>query len=136
METRVVNLGALEVCDVYVGRVTSAHLVPEGTPGRDGRFGNPVTIHEPCPICSRTHTFPGDTLPCFRSYFDHRIQIDSAFRREVETLRGKRLGCWCDGPCHGDTYVNYLEPTPSEDEAVQSIADLLTLNPLPPEEPF
>ena len=123
--TSTVNLARRETCEVYIGRASSADAVPEGTPGSDGRFGNPCVVGEECPECGATHEFPGDTLACFRTYFDRRVAGDENFKAEVEGLRGKRLGCFCSpNECHGDVYVEYLHPASEVDEgeAIDSIA--------------
>lgn len=99
VRTTVVNL-RLEKYDVYIGRGSSSHEP----------FGNPVARGKPCPVCSDVHQSPGATLTCFRAYFTERLANDLPFRRRVESLRGKRLGCFCKpGPCHGDIIASWLD---------------------------
>ena len=100
METRVVNLKK-EACDVYIGR-----------PGRgeDGYFGNPIRRFVKCPVCGEVHRDAGATLDCYKQYFWDRINRDPEFRRRVEALEGKRLGCFCKpNPCHGDVIAAWFE---------------------------
>lgn len=93
--TRVVNLRR-ESFDVYIGR---------GGHGQDGYFGNPFRLN-----AEASSEVRAEALSKFRTYFDERIRIDAEFRRRVEGLRGKRLGCFCKPkPCHGDVYVEHLD---------------------------
>ena len=97
--TRVVNLRK-EPFDVYIGRPGK---------GLDGYFGNPVVVHEECPVCGSIHSSRGETLPCFASYAFERVQVDDEFRQRLIELRGKTLGCFCKpAACHGDVMVDLI----------------------------
>lgn len=109
--SRVVNLRTSPY-DVYIGR---------GGKGQPGPFGNPIRRGESCPICGQIHTEPGETLFCFEEYFHRRILHDAAFRKRVEGLRGKTLGCFCKPrPCHGDVIVDWLN---KEDTTLDYVLD-------------
>lgn len=89
--TRVVNLRR-EPYDVYIGRAGR---------GEDGYFGNPFPL--------RSEADRPAVIEKYRRYFYDRIAKDPEFRRRVEALRGKRLGCFCaPEPCHGDVIADYL----------------------------
>lgn len=89
MKTRVVNLKK-DPYDVYIGR---------GSP-----FGNPYRIG---PDGNRA-----DVIEKYRTYFEKKIKTNAVFKRQVEGLRGKILGCFCKPlACHGDIIVEYLEET-------------------------
>lgn len=76
-----------EKYDVYIGRPTIF-----GNPYEIGKDGNRE-----------------DVVNKYRKYFTERIQTDMSFRRQVLTLRGKRLGCFCKPKeCHGDVICEYL----------------------------
>jgi hypothetical protein len=97
--TTVVNIKKSKY-DVYIGRPGK---------GQDGYFGNPHSIPF-CKLCNREHT-RGESIAEFKKDFLKRIETDSEYKRRVEELRGKTLGCFCkDKTCHGDVYVEYLEP--------------------------
>lgn len=69
--------------------------------GRPSLFGNPFSIGK--------HGDRDEVIEKYRVYFYARISCDDHFRREVESLRGKVLGCWCRPlACHGDVIVEYL----------------------------
>ncbi|HEC65134.1 MAG TPA: DUF4326 domain-containing protein [bacterium] len=67
--------------------------------GRPSIFGNPYRSGSRDENCDH-----------YEEYFQSRIQNDSGFKRQVLTLKDKRLGCFCKPErCHGDTIVAYLE---------------------------
>ncbi len=89
--TKVVNIKNDEY-DVYIGRES----------GQKGYFGNPFMLEK--------GTEPGSTLDDYTDYFYNRIHEDEEFKERVESLRGKRLGCFCKpNPCHGDIIKEYLD---------------------------
>lgn len=95
-KTTVVNYLRSE-CDVYIGRARDALI---SKPGIDGYFGNPFYIG---PL-SR-----GYAIAQFELYFHRRIKDDAEYKRRIEELRGKRLGCFCKPQkCHGDVIAAYL----------------------------
>lgn len=69
---------------------------------RRSMFGNPYIIYK-----------KGDrstVILMYKNYFYKRIKKDKEFKKAVENLRGKTLGCWCTPlPCHGDVIIEYLE---------------------------
>jgi len=79
--------------DVYIGR---------GSP-----FGNKYIIGK-----------DGNRQECIEKYkvwFYKRLK-KPRFKRAVEALRGRRLGCSCKPKaCHGDIIVEYLERQENED---------------------
>ncbi len=92
MKTTVVNVKT-SFYDVYIGR--------EGR-GNDGYFGNPFSVNH--------HGGRERAIELYREYFLKRITMDSVFAAKVDSLRGKRLGCFCKPKaCHGDIIVEYLE---------------------------
>lgn len=94
METKVVNIRT-DSYDVYIGR--AGH-------GQDGYFGNPFKLK---PGMDR-----GSTLNSYSAYFHNRLTSDPEFRRRVQELKGKTLGCFCKPhPCHGDIIKDYLDHT-------------------------
>lgn len=101
-KTRVVNLRR-DAYQVYVGRAGK---------GRDGYFGNPFRVTDEESL--RT------ALEKYLEYFYEKLLKDPTFKRRVEELRGKVLGCFCapaggltaeDMPfrCHGQVIAEYLD---------------------------
>ena len=92
MKTTVVNIKTQKY-DVYIGRAGHGH---------DGIFGNPYS-----------GTKDGGkerAIALYREYFLNRLRIDPEFLIKVQSLKGKRLGCFCaPEPCHGDVIVEYLD---------------------------
>jgi hypothetical protein len=90
--TRVVNLRR-DAFDQYIGR-------ERGSLG--GYFGNPFQIGK-----DGTRE---EVIDKFTVYFYRRLDVDPEFKKRVEELKGKRLGCFCfPKACHGDVIVQYLE---------------------------
>jgi hypothetical protein len=81
--------------DVYIGRAGK---------GQDGYFGNPFPLDREAQRSL--------VLARYKGYFQARIASDPEFKRRVEELKGKRLGCFCAPKrCHGDTLAEYLNET-------------------------
>lgn len=90
-KTIVVNIRTHEY-DVYIGR--------EGH-GHDGYWGNPYSVVRDG---GRERA-----IELYRKYFLNRLRIDPTFASKVQSLRGKRLGCFCvPKPCHGNVIAEYL----------------------------
>lgn len=68
-------------------------------------FGN---RHRISATCTREQA-----IAKFKKEFYERIAKDRVFRAAIESLRGKRLACWCTPlACHGDVYMEYFEENP------------------------
>jgi len=66
-------------------------------------FGNPFHI-------GVEHGTREEVVAAYKEWFYICIEIDSDFRKAVQGLKGKTLGCWCTPlPCHGDIIIEYLE---------------------------
>lgn len=99
-ETVVVNLRR-EPYDVYIGRARH---------GQDGYFGNPHPVDRPCPLCGGTVHRRGEAVAAFKRTFWKRVNSEPAYRERMQTLRGKRLGCFCKPEaCHGDVITAWLD---------------------------
>ncbi len=73
--------------------------------GRGSRFGNP---HQIGPDGDRD-----EVIRKFDYDFHTHLLKDPAFVRALETLRGRRLGCFCKpARCHGDVLAAYLNGEP------------------------
>ena len=103
-ETIIVNIN-YEPCDIYIGRPGQ---------GQEGFFGNSHPVYNPlkpwslCPICKCKHN-KTEAIAAFKKDFAIRIEFDVEFRRRVLELKGKKLGCFCNGSCHGDVYKEWLD---------------------------
>lgn len=66
-----------------------------------GCYGNPFKLKT-----------KAESVAAFEKYFLDRISKDVVFLEAVRRLKGKRLGCSCDGPpCHGYIYKEFLDKT-------------------------
>lgn len=67
--------------------------------GRGSKFGNPYMLG--------IHGSREAVIARHKKDFDNDPELQEAVWNE---LRGKILGCFCKPlPCHGDTYVEYIE---------------------------
>ncbi len=97
--TKVVNLYK-EPYDIYIGRAGK---------GKDGYWGNPISVGKICSVCGKTHLEGGSTLVCYKRYLVNRCNNDSEFKRKLLDLDGKILGCFCKPKkCHGDEMINFI----------------------------
>lgn len=77
--------------------------------GRGGPFGNPYSIG--------IDGNRAEVLRLFKDYFFARLKNDPEWKVRVDSLKGKRLGCFCAFPdgfhgelrCHGQIIAGYLE---------------------------
>jgi Domain of unknown function (DUF4326) len=78
--------------------------------GRPSRFGNPFRLSDPTDDRERDRV-----IVRYAEYFQTRIARDLEFRRAVESLRGRDLGCWCaPRRCHGEIILAWLATHPPE----------------------
>lgn len=95
-QTTVVNIKHTNNYDVYIGRAGR---------GEDGYFGNPYRLN--------ANESPGNTLLRYKLYFYKRLVSDPEFKKRIDALAGKTLGCFCKpNPCHGDIIAAYLNKEP------------------------
>lgn len=86
-DTTVVNMRT-STYDVAIDRSS-----PFGNPYHLGKDGDRTTV-----------------LAKYREYLYKRVEKDPEFRRQLLTLKGRRLGCWCAPKlCHGMVIVEWLE---------------------------
>lgn len=121
--------------DVYVGRAFRAYAKPSPSNPVPGRFGNPFKPGGVKTTGAMLRAYfapwweaPGvdteavraealqrmrpeaDAMASYRWYLALRTRHDADFRRDVLTLRGKRLGCFCKpGPCHADSLAAWVD---------------------------
>jgi Domain of unknown function (DUF4326) len=95
------------------GRVVHCRRAPQGSfvyIGRPSTFGNPFRLLDPHDDQERAAV-----LDRYRQWFLTRIATDPEFRAQVETLRGRDLGCWCaPRPCHGEVILDWLATHPPQ----------------------
>lgn len=76
--------------------------------GFAGRWGNPHAVGW-CARCQARHD-RDDAVDLHAQETRARYRLDPAFRAELESLRGRKLVCFCaPARCHCDVYVELLE---------------------------
>lgn len=100
-ETKVVNVQS-EDCNVYIGRGKGGDADMLNTePTEKGWLGNPFSLR---------HYTREESIRKFRDEFVKKIFTNDEFKKEVDKLEGKKLGCWCKPKnCHGDVIKQYLD---------------------------
>jgi hypothetical protein len=95
---------------VYCGRGSLENNNPLNCEvGKSGWLGNPIVKGQPCIICGLSHTNNGETLPCYRTYLNLRLE-NLEFKEKFFQLKGKTLGCFCKpNHCHTDIMIYVLD---------------------------
>lgn len=119
MKTHVPTIGEHTI---YVGRgKDKKHMVSPGIkPHVEGWLGNPVVMNQPCIACGQVHTQGGETLLCFSTLLNAKLEVNREFARAMAELREKlskensvKLLCWCHpAPCHANVLLDYFEDKP------------------------
>lgn len=85
--------------NVYIGRRGIVFVDNVRYPLTDSPFANPYKVSKNLPR--------GEAI---RMYREHIIQKIKTGEADLESLRGKTLGCWCKPEgCHGDVLIELLE---------------------------
>jgi len=85
--------------------------VSRGTP-----FGNPFLIGCDCDRDA--------VIDKYRAWFHRRIMLDKQFKKDVISLLGHDLVCWCAPlPCHAQVIIDWLR---SREESVARLARVHT----------
>jgi len=109
-KTRVVHFKK-EKFDVYIGRPSN--------------WGNPFSCKDGTLAEVKVKT-RGESIDAHwkwltgEDYCDIEQDRRSWILENIEELRGKILGCWCDSKrCHGWNYIKYLYPEPKKIEDIK-----------------
>jgi len=111
--------------NVYIGRKGIVLLPTESDPTKkaryppiDSKFANPFKIPKEVSKIQKHdskvyHDLLDKILVEYESYLREKIRVGTITRSDIESLRGKRLGCWCKVPgsevkCHGDVLLKIL----------------------------
>ena len=85
--------------NVYIGRAGIVFIDGKRFPSQPSPWANPFKIGQ-----EGTRI---EVLEKYRVYIRKKIKTE---KLDLETLRGKRLGCWCHPEnCHGDILLEMLE---------------------------
>lgn len=88
--------------NVYIGRARIVFIDGIRYPSNNSIWSNPYKITE---TQSREQV-----LNLYRAYIETKLKSDPELIKELNKLRGKKLGCWCKPEkCHGDILVELIE---------------------------
>lgn len=92
-------------------------LICRGTP-----FGNPFTHKQlDKTIAKYQSKTRKESIESFKLWVQTSMDDEAVYIRDhMHELKGKTLGCYCKGskhpkPCHGEVYIDLLQPDPFED---------------------
>lgn len=87
--------------NVYIGRAGVVFVEGVRFPKKDSVWANPFKISA---SMNREQV-----IAAYETYIRAKLAGSSELRAELETLRGKKLGCWCaPEPCHGNVLEKLL----------------------------
>jgi hypothetical protein len=96
--TRVVNVRSDDF-DIYIGR--SITRAKDTRCHKKSIWANPFKP-------GKDGTRP-EVMNLYRDYITQRLSNEPELRKQLRTLKGKRLGCWCAPDlCHGDILIELL----------------------------
>jgi hypothetical protein len=88
--------------NVYIGRANIVFIDNQRFPKQASPFCNPFKIDKDTSIdavCDK-----------FKSFMKERLDKDKDLVKQLTSLKGKRLGCWCKPEkCHGDVLVELID---------------------------
>lgn len=87
--------------NVYVARAGVVFIDGERFPKKSSKFANPFKI-----VKDGTRE---EVLEMYRDWLEQQIAEGIITQDDLESLRGKTLGCWCaPEPCHADVLREYI----------------------------
>jgi hypothetical protein len=93
--------------NVYIGRARIVFLNGQRFPTSNSPFANPFRIGK--------HGTRLEIIEKYERYMRRVLLEDEQMRKNLLSLRGKNLGCWCaPEPCHGDVLVRLLDEFDNE----------------------
>ena len=87
--------------NMYVGRAGIVFIDGKRYPERSSIFANPFKI-------DNLHTRE-DVISLYREWLLQRLKNEPLLMTELQSLKGKNLGCWCfPEKCHADVILEIL----------------------------
>lgn len=87
--------------NVYIGRAGAVFINGKRFPPQASIWANPFKV-------TGKHSRK-EVLEQYKTYLLQKLESGDIGWDELQTLRGKTLGCWCKPlPCHGDVLVELL----------------------------
>lgn len=88
--------------NVYIGRAGIVFIDKCRFPTQSSNFANPYKIGKDG---SRT-----DAINKYKKYITEKLESDLSLQKELLSLKGKNLGCWCaPEACHGDVLLEMID---------------------------
>ena len=88
--------------NVYIGRKGVVFIDKKRFPKNSSNFANPYKIGQ--------HGTREDVLVKYKNYILNKLENNEQLMRELVSLRGKNLGCWCcPNKCHGNILLELID---------------------------
>ena len=89
--------------NVYIGRMGIVFINGERYPRKASKFANPYKI-------GKDYATREEVLLKYKTYIIDKLEKDPMLRKELRSLKGKTLGCWCKPEaCHGDILLELIK---------------------------
>ncbi len=86
----------IQDCDIYIGKKANKG----GWKLKESIFANPF---------SEKKFGKEKAINYYRNHLEYRLYHEEDFREELAKLKGKKLGCFCEGRCHGEVLIEMIE---------------------------
>ena len=102
--------------NVYIGRKRVVFIDGKRYPPEDSIFANPYKVGK--------DGTRNEIIQKYKTYILEKIERKEITQDQLDTLRGKKLGCWCKpDTCHGDVLAEILDSNPANYEDYETAAD-------------
>ena len=89
--------------NVYIGRKRIVFIDGQRFPPNDSTFANPFKIGKNCNTLE-------ESIEKYKKHLMTLIETNPNVKKELSSLKGKTLGCWCKPkPCHGDILLKLID---------------------------
>ena len=88
--------------NVYIGRKEVVFIDGQRFPKLESNFANPYKIDK--------DGTRDEVLTKYRKYIISKLMSSSTLTKELLSMKGKCLGCWCHpDPCHGNILLEIID---------------------------
>jgi len=97
--------------NVYIGRagivfIKNEEGVQERFPKVSSVFANPFKIDKKLDKSKARN----EVIQKYKIYITERLEKEPELVKQLKSLKGKNLGCWCHPePCHGDVLLELID---------------------------
>jgi hypothetical protein len=86
--------------NIYIGRGGVVFIDKKRFPTQASKFANPYKVGK--------HGTREEVIDKYKTYITQQLKDDKNFQKELVSIKGKNLGCWCY-PCHGHVLLDFIK---------------------------